>query len=762
VGGRREEEAASAAAAVAGRPPPPFFLSLPTPIQAEAVPLILGGGDVLAAAETGTGKTGAFALPLLQAVAEARAGVAAAPRTGAGDADRDDDDTAPARLSTVDRDPGLAVAPCGHRAQSRSARAWRGARATHALATGAAYYEATVADDGLCRVGWAAAGAPLELGTGGDAVGFGGTGKAAAGGSFANFGEPYGAGDVVGCGLDAGTGEARFWKNGAPLGAAPTTLDPSAGPYFPSTCLKNAEIALDFAPAAPPAGFASLDAAPGRVGGAAARAAARAAAPPPPAKPAGRAPLALVLEPTKDLAEQTAGVLASLAARMAPPGVVTALLVGGAPPAEARAALAAGVDVVVGTLGRVAAAAEAGEIDLTSIRLFVLDEADRLLADAGGEDAVTTLHGRCGGGAGVQIVLVSATLDAPSVDRAASLLCSHPAHVDLRGRGFVPTGVDHVRADVDPRADRSWMQAAPEVPTDGAHALLPPAAPGSETPDHWSEAVKKLKPRLLLRLADALAMDACVVFCRTNHDCDQLERFLRAASDAAAGGAGSVQVEGDAPPVAKYGAVVLAGARSLDERRAALAAFRSGAARFLIATDVGARGLDVDSLPYCVNMTLPPADEAESYIHRVGRVGRAGRRGLAISLVSAVPERVWYCTKKGYKPWLAPGARDAALVDEGGHTVWFDERASLAAVQARLGAPVRCLAPDLALPPDIAAAAAAGAAGGGYGGGGDGGAGDEELRVRLAQLAPAVAELASLEARAQDSFFALQRRWSKA
>lgn len=77
-------------------------------------------------------------------------------------------------------------------------------------------------------------------------------------------------------------------------------------------------------------------------------------------------------------------------------------------------------------------------------------------------------------------------------------------------------------------------------------------------------------------------------------------------------------------------------------------------------------------------------------------------------------------------------------------------------------APVRCLAPDLALPPDIAAAAAAGAAGGGYGGGGDGGAGDEELRVRLAQLAPAVAELASLEARAQDSFFALQRRWSKA
>ena len=93
---------------------------------------------------------------------------------------------------------------------------------------------------------------------------------------------------------------------------------------------------------------------------------------------------------------------------------------------------------------------------------------------------------------------------------------------------------------------------------------------------------------------------------RTNFDCDNLERFLNAL------GGGGKRGGGGGPNA--YSCAVLAGARPMDERRRALRAFKDGEARFLIATDVGARGLDVSGLPYVINMTLP--DRPEDYVHR--------------------------------------------------------------------------------------------------------------------------------------------------
>ena len=114
----------------------------------------------------------------------------------------------------------------------------------------------------------------------------------------------------------------------------------------------------------------------------------------------------------------------------------------------------------------------------------------------------------------------------------------------------------------------------------------------------------------------------------------------------------------------------------MDHRRAALENFKEGAVRFLICTDVAARGdivygilpqwlstilfedhlfsiyagIDIKGLPFVVNMTLP--DESENYIHRIGRVGRAEKLGLAISIVAPtdVKEKVWYhrCGSKGF------------------------------------------------------------------------------------------------------------------
>mmetsp|Transcript_20994 Transcript_20994/g.30911 ORF Transcript_20994/g.30911 Transcript_20994/m.30911 type:complete len:148 (-) Transcript_20994:253-696(-) len=88
-----------------------------------------------------------------------------------------------------------------------------------------------------------------------------------------------------------------------------------------------------------------------------------------------------------------------------------------------------------------------------------------------------------------------------------------------------------------------------------------------------------------------------------------------------------------------YSCKVLAGKRSLTERRDALQLFKDGSIRILIATDIADRGIDIAKLPFVINMTLPDDHNGESkrtYVHRVGWVGRAERMGLAVSLVSCV------------------------------------------------------------------------------------------------------------------------------
>jgi len=103
----------------------------------------------------------------------------------------------------------------------------------------------------------------------------------------------------------------------------------------------------------------------------------------------------------------------------------------------------------------------------------------------------------------------------------------------------------------------------------------------------------------------------------------------------------------------------------MDERRRNLAAFREGHVRFLICTDVAARGIDINELPYVVNMTLP--DVTENYIHRIGRVGRADKMGLAVSIVAPAKEKVWYhtCNKR-----RGIGCTNTKLVSSGGCTIW--------------------------------------------------------------------------------------------
>ena len=204
-----------------------------------------------------------------------------------------------------------------------------------------------------------------------------------------------------------------------------------------------------------------------------------------------------------------------------------------------------------------------------------------------------------------------------------------------------------------------------------------------------------------------------------------------------------------------YSCLVLAGARSMHERREALQSFKDGDVRFLICTDVAARGIDIKELPYVINMTLPDMPQIEDYIHRVGRVGRAETMGLAISIVSKVPEKVWYCTQKGYKPWFNPKKKDTLTNKEGGHTKWYDEQEILRAIEKRLKRKVDTLNDDMSLPQSIAS------------GGGKiqyGQQKESEVSVeaakRVQKLRPTVQVLADLEVQAQRSFFDLRQRWA--
>merc|ERR1712190_605995 len=160
-----------------------------------------------------------------------------------------------------------------------------------------------------------------------------------------------------------------------------------------------------------------------------------------------------------------------------------------------------------------------------------------------------------------------------------------------------------------------------------------------------------------------------------------------------------------------YSCVVLAGMRAQDERRMNLEAFKEGDLRFLICTDVAARGIDIAGLPFVIQTTLP--DDIENYIHRIGRCGRAERMGFAISIVATEREKVWYhkCPSRGKNCTPAPGntkltipfgtdgklrQRDDAnwIVDEGGCTIWYDEPELIKQIEKRIGQPLKVMDPD--------------------------------------------------------------------
>uniref|UniRef100_A0A1A9UP81 ATP-dependent RNA helicase n=1 Tax=Glossina austeni TaxID=7395 RepID=A0A1A9UP81_GLOAU len=653
--------------------------TLPTDVQAEAIPLILGGGDVLMAAETGSGKTGAFCLPILQIVWETlrdlEEGKTKKISGSAGG-------VAPWTMSFFDRGSAMAVTPDGLRCQSREFKEWHGCRCTTGVkGKGKFYYEATVTDEGLCRVGWSTQQANLDLGTCRYGFGFGGTGKKSNNRQFDDYGEAFGKNDVIGCFLDLEKMEITFSKNGQLLGVAFRLNDNlNNETFYPAVVLKNAEMSFNFGKSEfkypPKGGFIATTnadshhtksnslASPSTSGGA--------------GKPVANAPQAIIIEPSRELAEQTYNQLEKFKVHLSNPDVCSLLLIGGVKLEQQKSALQQGVHIVVGTPGRLEEMINGGFVQLTHCRFFVLDEADALLKQ-GYSDLIERLHKQIpkmtSDGRRLQMVVCSATLHAFEVKKMADRLMHFPTWVDLKGEDAVPETVHHVVCMVDPQKDTVWHNLRQRIRTDGVHARDNVHAQNL-VPETYSEAVKILKGEYCIRAIQEHKMDRAIIFCRTKLDCDNLEQYFRTA-----GGQ-------------RYSCVCLHGDRKPQERKQNLERFKRGEVKFLICTDVAARGLDITGLPYMINVTLP--DEKSNYVHRIGRVGRAERMGLAISLVSTVPEKVWY-----HGDWCSSRGRNCSntnLTDARGCCIWYNEKNLLAEIEDHLNITIQQVDKAMSVP----------------------------------------------------------------
>ncbi|HWG93213.1 MAG TPA: DEAD/DEAH box helicase [Mycobacteriales bacterium] len=288
-------------------------------------------------------------------------------------------------------------------------------------------------------------------------------------------------------------------------------------------------------------------------------------------------PSALVLAPTRELAVQVSEAVHRYGRGLrGGQGARVVPVYGGQPIGRQLRALERGVDVVVATPGRAVDHLQRGTLRLDDVRTVVLDEADEMLDMGFAEDLDRILDALP---AERQTVLFSATL---------------PQRIDRMAR-------KHLRDPVRITIARE-KPAEGEAPRVRQSAYVVPRA---------------AKPAALGRVLDLEAPTAAIVFCRTREEVDSLTETLNGRG---------------------YRAEALHGGMGQEQRDRVMGRLRAGTADLLVATDVAARGLDVEQLTHVVNYTVPSSPE--TYTHRIGRVGRAGREGVAVTLAEPREHRM--------------------------------------------------------------------------------------------------------------------------
>jgi superfamily II DNA/RNA helicase len=290
-------------------------------------------------------------------------------------------------------------------------------------------------------------------------------------------------------------------------------------------------------------------------------------------------PQALIVAPTRELALQVSGDLALASADR---GLRVLTVYGGAGYELQIDALASGVDIVVGTPGRLIDLANRKVLDLSHVHALVLDEADEML-DLGFLEDIQKLirltpETR-------QTMLFSATMPGPIVALARM----------------------YMRTPMNIRAESSYENAT--VPA---------------TAQFVYQAHDLDKPEMIGRiLVGSPDVDKVVVFSRTKRQAQ------RVADDLVDRGFNAGALHGDMAQVA---------------REKTMQRFREGKVQILVCTDVAARGIDVTGVSHVINYTTP--DDEKTYVHRIGRTGRAGASGIAVTLVDWADIHKWKMINK--------------------------------------------------------------------------------------------------------------------
>ncbi len=273
----------------------------------------------------------------------------------------------------------------------------------------------------------------------------------------------------------------------------------------------------------------------------------------------------LVLAPTRELAQQVAEEMNLLQGTH---GLKIMTVYGGTDLEKQARGLDSGVDLIIGTPGRVMDMSERGHLDLAKVEVFCLDEADRMLDMGFLPDILWILERTTSRN---QTLLFSATFPQEILD-AANEFMDNPEFVLTNEEELDIPPIDLYRISIG-RANKLWALA-----------------------------------RLLVRMGDE---DQCIVFCNTKRMVDLAVQRLQKH---------------------RFDAVGLHGDLKQNQRDRVLDGFREGKSRIVVATDVAARGIDVDGITLVINYDVP--SDIDSFIHRIGRTGRIGRHGEAWSLVS--------------------------------------------------------------------------------------------------------------------------------
>ena len=275
-----------------------------------------------------------------------------------------------------------------------------------------------------------------------------------------------------------------------------------------------------------------------------------------------RRPAALVLAPTRELAEQIVDELRSIAQSRA---LKIAPVFGGVG-IQAQARKAAQAHIVVATPGRLEDLLDRGAFNLKQIQLLVLDEADRML-DIGFKPAIDRIVAKMPRDR--QTLFFSATLEGATGKLAAAYTRNPKRHVHAP------------KVEKDAEVEHRFIHLAHEAKVDALVAELRDTERGRT-----------------------------LVFVRTKRGADRLVKRL-----------GRQKIQ----------AVAMHGNKNQSQRRRALADFERGDCDTLVATDVAARGIDVEDITHVINFDAP--EDRDTYVHRTGRTGRAGASGIAASFV---------------------------------------------------------------------------------------------------------------------------------